>query len=276
MVGAEPEEAMQALVNGIRMHWRETGRGDAVLFVHAFPLHGGMWDDQIDRLPQRWRWLAPDLRGFGGSEAGEGDGPLAMDLLADDLAAFLDAVGIDRAVLCGLSMGGYVALAFWRWHSDRVRALVLSDTRAGPDTEQGRAWRRELAERVRREGAVAVADAMLPKLLAERTRRERPEIVDRVRSMIESTPPGTLVRALQGLADRPDSTDLLPTIDVPTLVLVGEEDATTPVSEAEFLQRTIPDARLVVLPGAGHLPNLEAPEAFNRALVHFLEAIQGR
>jgi len=129
---------------------------------------------------------------------------------------------------------------------------------------------------VRREGAVAVADAMLPKLLAERTRRERPEIVDRVRSMIESTPPGTLVRALQGLADRPDSTDLLPTIDVPTLVLVGEEDATTPVSEAEFLQRTIPDARLVVLPGAGHLPNLEAPEAFNRALVHFLEAIQGR
>jgi pimeloyl-ACP methyl ester carboxylesterase len=264
---------MRGAVSDIEMHWRESGRGEAVLFIHGFPFHSGLWADQIEQLPERWRFLAPDLRGFGESQAGVGDGPLEMDLFADDLAAFLDAQEIERAVICGSSMGGYIAFALWRWHPTRVRALVLSNTRAAGDTEEGKAGRRALAERVEREGSSAAAAALLPNLLAESTRRDRPEVEARVREMIEGTPPRTIVQALQGMADRPDSTELLPTIDVPTLLVAGAEDTITPPSDLEFLSRAIPGARLQVIPGVGHLSNLEAPAAFNLALVHFLEAL---
>lgn len=266
---------MRALVNEIRVHWREGGRGEAVLFVHGFPFNGGQWEAQIERLPQRWRFLAPDLRGFGETERGGGEGPLGMDLLADDLAAFLDSQEIERAVVCGLSMGGYIAFALWRWHRARVRALVLCDTRAGADTAEAKEKRRAMAERVRREGVGALAEAQLPLLLSAETRRERPEVVERVREMIESTPQETILRALVGLAERPDSTDLLPTITVPTLVVGGAEDVMTPPDELEALARSIPGAHLQLIEGAGHLPNLENPVAFDRVLVHFLEAIQG-
>lgn len=264
---------MRGAVSDIQMHWRESGRGPAVLFIHGFPFHGGQWDEQIDRLPERWRWLAPDLRGFGKSQAGAGDGPLEMDLFADDLNEFLEKQGIERAVVCGLSMGGYIAFALWRWHPERVRALVLCNTRAGADTEEAKERRRALSERVEREGSVAAADALLPNLLSERTRREQPGLVERVRAMIERTPPRTIIQAHQGLAERPDSTDLLPTITVPTLLIAGSEDRLTPPADLEFLANTIPDARLRVIEGAGHLTNLEAPTDFNRELVHFLEAV---
>lgn len=267
---------MRSEVSDIRMHWRESGRGEAVLFIHGFPFHGGQWDEQIDRLPTRWRLLAPDLRGFGRTDSGPGSGPLEMDLFADDLAEFLDVLEIERAVVCGLSMGGYIAFALWRWHPERVRALVLCNTRAGADTEEGRAKRRAQAERVQREGVGSLAAEMLPKLLSERTRRERPEVVEKVRSMIEATPVQTIVQALDGLADRPDSTDLLPTIDVPTLLIGGSDDEITPPSDLEFLASAIPDSRLKVIDGAGHLTNLETPAEFNLALVHFLEALGGR
>lgn len=264
---------MRGAVSDIQMHWRESGRGQAVLFIHGFPFHGGQWDEQIDRLPERWHWLAPDLRGFGETQAGVGDGPLEMDLFADDLADFLDTEGIEHAVVCGLSMGGYIALALWRWHPERVRALVLCNTRAAGDTEEGRERRRELSERVEREGSAAAAEALLPTLLSEQTRRERPQVVQRVRAMIESTPPRTIIQAQQGLADRPDSTDLLPTIDVPTLLIAGAEDRLTPPTDLEFLAQAIPEARLRVIEGAGHLSNIEEPAAFNLELVHFLEAL---
>jgi pimeloyl-ACP methyl ester carboxylesterase len=264
---------MRGEVSDIQMHWRESGRGEAVLFIHGFPFNGGQWDEQIDRLPQRWRWLAPDLRGFGATQAGVGDGPLEMDLFADDLADFLTAQEIERAVVCGLSMGGYVAFALWRWHPERVRALVLCNTRAAGDTEEARARRRALAEQVEREGAGAAAEALLPSLLTERTRQEHPEVVTRVRKLIEATPAQTMIQALQGMSDRPDSTDLLPTIDVPTLLIAGAEDTMTPASELEFLAQAIPEARLQLIEGAAHLTNLENPAAFDLALVHFLEAL---
>lgn len=267
---------METVVDDVRLYWRESGEGPAVLFVHGFPFHGGMWDDQLERLPGRWRWLAPDLRGFGRSESSaDEDSPLAMDLFADDLAAFLDARDVERAVVCGLSMGGYVSFALWNWHPERVAALVLCDTRAGADTEEKRRGRRELATRVGREGASAAADALLPKLLSDETRRARPEVVDAVRSMIESTPPATIVRALEGMARRPDSTELLPGVEVPTLILMGEDDAVTIRADAELMERAIPDATLQTIPGAGHLPPMETPDAFNRALVQFLEAARG-
>lgn len=267
---------MRGAVSDIQMHWRESGRGQAVLFIHGFPFHGGQWDEQVDRLPERWRWLAPDLRGFGESQAGVGDGPLEMDLFADDLAAFLDTQEIEQAVVCGISMGGYIALALWRWHPTRIRALVLCNTRAAGDTEEARARRRELSARVEQEGSGAAAEVLLPTLLAERTQYEHPEMVQRVRAVIEGTPPRTIIQASQGLADRPDSTDLLPTIDVPTLLIAGSEDRLTPPTDLEFLARAIPGARLRMIEGVGHLSNIEAPAAFNLELVHFLEALGGR
>lgn len=268
---------MQDTVNDIRMNWRESGRGAPVILLHAFPLHGEMWRPQLDDLPERWRWIAPDLRGFGETERGDGEGPLAMDLFADDVVALMDHLDVERATVCGLSMGGYVAFALWNWRPKRVRSLVLCGTRAGADTEEGRRGRHALIERIREAGsAEPVVDAMLPKLLSETTRRERRSVVERVRGMIEATSPETLIEALQGMAERPDSTELLPEIDVPALVVAGEDDAVTNRAEAEFLAAEIPEGRLAVVPEAGHISSMENPRAFNRSLVHFLEAMQGR
>lgn len=264
---------MQAMVGGIRMHWREAGHGPrAVVFVHGFPFDGSLWDDQLERLPRRWRLAAPDLRGFGRSEAGPDHGPLTMERFADDLALWLDHLGIERATLCGLSMGGYVAFAFWRRYRERVAALVLCSTRAGADSPEARQGRHALAERVRRDGARVVAETMIPKLLAPGTLKTQPAVEERLRRMIEAQPAESIARATEGMALREDSTALLPTIDVPVLVVAGTEDAVAPLAEAERMRDAIPDARLVEITSAGHLPNLEQPAAFDTALTHFLEA----
>ncbi|MBI4544578.1 MAG: alpha/beta fold hydrolase [Gemmatimonadetes bacterium] len=264
---------MQAVVNGIRMHWQEAGRGEPVLLVHGFPFDSSLWEPQLERLPRRWRWLAPDLRGFGRTEGGVGGGPYGMELFAEDLAALLEELGVTRAVVCGVSMGGYIAMAMVRSYPERVRALVLCDTKAGAETEQGKKGRAELAERVLAEGSSALVAGLLPRLLAERTRREQPELVQWLSGVMESVSPQTAARGLAGMAARADSTELLSRIAVPTLVLVGAEDVISGVAEAEGMAGGIPDGRIMVIPAAGHLPNLEQPPAFNRALVQFLEAI---
>lgn len=264
---------MQAQVGDIRMHWQEVGTGDAVLFVHGFPLDSRMWSEQLERIPRRFRLLAPDLRGFGSTA--RGDAALSMDRFADDLAGLLDHLGIERVVVCGLSMGGYVAFALWRRHADRIRALVLCATRAGADTEEVRRGRFALAGRVQESGSRVAADEQIPRLLSDRTMEERPEVADRVREMIESTDRATIVAALEAMAARPDSTPQLATIDVPTLVIAGAEDVMVTADEIQRLADEIPDARIQAIPGAGHLPPLERPVEFNRALVHFLEAMQG-
>src|SRR5690606_37993891 len=269
----EPEVIMQAQVGDIRMHWREVGAGDVVLFVHGFPFDSGMWAEQLDRIPRRFRLIAPDLRGFGSSTRGEA--PVSMDRFADDLVGLLDHLGIDRTVVCGLSMGGYVAFALWRRHPDRIRALVLCATRAGADTEEARRARFELAGRVREGGSRVAADEQVPRLLSERTFRDRPEVADRVREMIESTDRATIVAALEAMAARPDSTPLLAGISVPTLVVAGGDDRVVKAEEMRRMADAIPEARFQTIPEAGHLPPLECPAEFNLALVHFLEAIQG-
>jgi 3-oxoadipate enol-lactonase len=244
------------------------GEGPPVLLLHAFPLGALQWDAQVAALRGQHQVVRFDARGFGASPAG--DGPLSMERIADDAVAVLDRIGIGQAVVCGLSMGGYAAFAMARRHADRIRGLVLSDTRAAADTAEGRASRAALAERVRREGAIAAADAFLPKLLGETTRRERPQVVARVREIILGNPPRGIADALAGLAARADSTPTLREIRVPVLVVCGEEDALTPLADSEALQRGIAGSRLVRLAGAGHLANLETPEAFNRALLEFL------
>lgn len=255
-------------VNGVDLHWLEAGSGDPVLFLHGFPFDARMWSGQLSTLPGGWRGIAPDLRGFG--ESGGAGEPLTLDLLAADVAALLDALETGTAVVCGLSMGGYVAFALWRRRPELFRALVLADTRAEGDDEEGRRNRARLAETVAAEGSGAAVDAMLPKLLAMTA---RPEAIERVETMIRSTPPETIIAALTALAERPDSTPLLGEVTVPTLVIAGAEDAMTGPETARALAAAISGARLEIIPGAGHLPNLERPEAFDRVLGGFLRSL---
>jgi pimeloyl-ACP methyl ester carboxylesterase len=262
---------MKALIDGVEIEYEAAGSGTAVLLFHAFPLGLLMWDAQAEALAATHRVVRFDARGFGGS--GLGEGPLTMERIADDAAALLDHLGIDRAVVGGCSMGGYAAFAFVRRHPQRLAGLVLQDTRAGADTAEARANRATMAAKVLAEGAPAAVDAFLPKLVGETTHRERPAVVAGLRERILATPPQAIANALHGLAARADSRETLPTIEVPTLVLVGTEDVLTPPGEAATMAAAIPRARLDVIPGAGHLANLERPDAVNAALRAFLGGV---
>jgi len=264
---------MGARINGTELEWRDHGEGDAVLLIHGFPLGSAMWGAQLTALSADWRLIAPDLRGFGASEAG--DAPVfGIDLLARDLAGLLDHLGIERTVLCGLSMGGYVAFEFYRQFRDRVRALVLCDTRAGPDSADTQRARGVLAERVLAENTTRpVVDGLLPRLVCSRTARMNPGVVAMVRAMMQEGRPDSVARMLRGLAARPDSEPLLRDIDVPTLIVVGSDDVIANRGQAEMLARGIRGARIEVVEGAGHLPPVEQPEEFSRILAQFLEGL---
>ncbi len=259
---------MEANLNGIRVRFDDVGTGPVVLLLHAFPLSAAMWQPQIEALRSRYRVIAPDLRGFGGSDAPPG--PYSMDTLADDAAALLEHLGVSRAVVAGLSMGGYIAFAFWRRHRDRVAALVLADTRAGADSEEGRATREVNARLAEEQGAGAIADKLIPNLVAPGASQA---VRDTLRALITANSPDGIAGALRGMAARPDSSPDLPGIDVPVLIIVGEEDGLTPPVESERMAAALPDATLARIPGAGHLSNLEQPEAFNAALLAFLERL---
>jgi 3-oxoadipate enol-lactonase len=259
---------MKAAIDGFEIAYEVSGAGPALLLLHAFPLGLFMWDAQVVALSASHRVVRFDARGFGGSAVGTG--PLTMERIADDGAALLDLLGIEKAVVGGCSMGGYAALAFVRRHPQRLAGLVLQDTRAGADTAEAKANRAVLAEKVLAEGAPAAVEAFLPNLVGETTRRERPALVASLRERILAAPPPGIANALHGLAARADSRETLPTIGVPTLVLVGAEDVLTPPAEATTMAAAIPRARLDVIPGAGHLANLENPGAVNAAVRAFL------
>ena len=262
---------MKAAIDGATIEYEATGSGTALLLLHAFPLGLFMWDAQVGALAAACRVVRFDARGFGGSSLGEG--PLTMERIADDGAALLDHLGVEKAVVGGCSMGGYAALAFVRRHPQRLLGLVLQDTRAGADTAEAKANRAGLAAKVLAEGSGAAVEAFLPKLLGETTRREHPDLVARVGERILAAAPEGIANALHGLAARADSRETLPAIAVPALVLVGAEDVLTPPSEAALLSAAIPRARLDVIPGAGHLANLESPAAVNAALRAFLARV---
>ena len=261
---------MRVRAGGIMLACDDIGEGEAVLFVHGFPHHRALWAPQMRTLRTRCRCIAPDLRGFGESAVAP---PYSMDRYADDLARLLAALGVERATVVGLSMGGYIALAFWRRHAAHVRALVLADTRAGADDAAARARRLELAALARERGAEAVADAMLPGMAGKSTRERQPELMAALRAMLASAPVDGIVGALQAMMERPDSTPTLATITVPTLVIVGDEDVLTPPAEAERLHAGIAGSRLAVIPGAGHVSNLERPSAFTAVTCELLESL---
>lgn len=260
---------MQAIINSVRMHWRDEGDGEPVVFIHGFPFNARMWDEQLASLPAGWRAIAPDLRGFGASAGGPA-GPYTMDQFADDIAALLDHVGVRSAVICGLSMGGYVAFALHRRHRQKVRALVLCNTRPGADTEEARRNRLVQAARVRQDGVAPVVESMLPRLMSDLSKKKHPELVTRVREIMESTPPETMARVLEGMAQRPSSEDQLRDISVPTLIIHGDDDAIVPRGEAQMMARNLRGARLEILEDCGHLSNLEYPDLFNRHVHEFL------
>ena len=258
---------MIALPRGVDIAYDDVGTGLPVVFIHGFPHNRTLWAPQLGGLLNRARCIAPDLRGFGASEA---RGPYTMDAYADDVIAVLDVLQIDRAVIAGLSMGGYVAFAIWRRYRERVRALILADTRAGADSDETRAKRREMIALARSRGSGAVADAQISGMVGRTTREKHPDIADAVHRMLAMAPVAGVVGALEAMMNRPDSTPTLATIDVPTLIIVGDEDVLTPPREARAMHERVAGSRLEILAGAGHVSNVERPAAFNHVATEFL------
>ncbi|MDP9239497.1 MAG: alpha/beta hydrolase [Actinomycetota bacterium] len=251
---------------------REAGSGRPFVLLHAFPLWSAMWDGQTAGLADRCRVIAPDLRGFGSTELGT-DEP-SLDAAADDVAALLDRLGLGAVVLGGLSMGGYVAMAFLRRHGDRVAGLLLADTKAEADTEAARANRERIATTLLADPeSTVLIDEVLPTLLGPTSVADRPSVTEQVRSWVRAAPPPAVAWAQRAMAARPDSLPILRAVTVPALVVVGEEDTLAPPSAAQAMADAISDATLVRIPAAGHLSAVEYPTAFNHAVVGLLERL---
>ena len=262
------------MVDGIRLQVFDEGSGRPTLFfVHGFPLSHGMWRGQLEPLAKRYRVLAPDLRGFGASAVVPGKS--TMRRLADDCAAVIEQLcGGEPVVFVGLSMGGYVAWQFAQHHADKLRALVLCDTKAASDTPEPAETRRKMAAHVLKHGTGAVAEAMPAKLFAKQTYAEQPEIVAEIRRTIETTSPEGLAAAQLGMAEREDVRSYLPQIKLPTLVVVGREDAISPVDEMQAIADAIPAAKFHIVEHAGHMSPLEQPAEFNRVLTEFVDGLR--
>jgi pimeloyl-ACP methyl ester carboxylesterase len=256
-------------VSTVELAVRDVGTGPPLVLLHAFPLSSAMWLAQRESLAPLCRVLTPDQRGFGGSPLGD-DEP-SLDACADDLAALLDRLDVDRVVLGGLSMGGYVAMAFLRRHGDRVRGLVLAGTKAQADPEPARANRLAVAAQVERDPASPVLlEQLLPALVGQTTEQSRPLVLGRVRALVQAAPAPAVAWAQRAMAARPDSFQTLRSCGVPALVVVGDEDRLSPAADARAMVDALPAGRLVVLPAAGHLSAVETPESFSDAVAGLL------
>lgn len=262
--------SQQYAVRGLLCTAEVTGDGPAILFVHGFPLDRTMWRPVAATLTG-WRRIAPDLRGFGMSEGTEE--AYGLEAYADDLVALLDVLGERSVVVCGLSMGGYVALDVVRRYADRVRALVLVNSRAAPDDDAGRAKRDATIARLRRDGTGFLADEMLPKLLAPATLQAHPDVVRQVQGMMAANDAQGLIAALAAMRDRPDARPHLAAIEVPTLVVHGADDQLIPLREARAMAGEIPEAHFAAIPAAGHLSPLEQTVNTSRVVREFLDAL---
>ena len=257
------------MIGDVTLNVIQKGQGRPLLLVHGFPLDHRMWQGQIDDLAEDFQVIAPDLRGFGDSDASTG--VVSMQQYADDLARLLDQLGIpQKVVFCGLSMGGYIAWQFWRRHGDRLSHLVLCDTRSAADAPDVAQTRLETAERVLQEGTALLVESMIPKLFSERTRQQNPSTVMATAKVIAAAQPVGVAAALRGMAQRVDATAWLPEIGLPTLVVCGQHDAISGVPEMEGIADAIPAAQFVVIAGCGHMAPLEGPVHFNQAVRRFL------
>ncbi|MFP2959541.1 alpha/beta fold hydrolase [Myxococcus sp. 1LA] len=257
-------------VDGVPLHYRDEGKGPPVLLLHAFSLSGRAFDKQVKALSGRYRFIIPDIRGFGESALGEG--PTEMSRVARDALALLDALNVDTAVVGGVSMGGYAAMALLREDAGRVSGLVLMDTQATADDAEGKALRETNAKLALDAGVEPIIQAMLPKLLAADP--DSP-VGQEVAALMREASPAGVAAALRGMALRPDSKDILARYAGPALVVVGEHDALTPVAKAKEMAGLISGARLEIIPGAGHLANQELPAQVNAVLDAFLTSLHG-
>lgn len=256
-------------VGGMNLAYDDLGSGRPVLLVHGHPFDRSMWRPQAGHLADSGhRVITPDLRGYG--ESPTEDTKTGLDIFANDLVELADRLELATFVLGGLSMGGQIALQLVRDHPGRVEALLLADTFATLDTPQAKQARHDTADRITREGMARYAEELLPKMISKRTRATRPDVEAHVSRMMRAAPKEGAAAALRGRAERPDYTGTLAGIAVPTLVVVGREDEFTPVADAELLHRGIRGSTLVVIEGAGHLPNLERETEFDEALSTFL------
>ncbi|MEO6119158.1 MAG: alpha/beta fold hydrolase [Terriglobales bacterium] len=246
------------------------GQGPDVVLLHPFPVTHDFWRPVAKKLSLRYRLILPDLRGHGASAIG--DGSALMSKHAADLAAICKDAGVTRAVFGGVSIGGYILFEFWRTYSVHVRALMLCNTKASEDTPVARTTRLQAADDILKQGPDPFLDATMPKLVGETTRRNRPDVAAQLRRMMQQ--PAANLSALQrGMADRPDSMPMLPTIAVPTLILAGDEDTTTPVADAQAMQQRIPGSVLQVVPQAGHYAVHEKADDAHRIIRGFLDTL---
>lgn len=258
---------MKTHVNGITIAYSDQGTGLPIVLLHAFPLNRTMWATQERLLSSQFRIITIDLRGHG-----ESDTPLwryTLEQSAGDVSALLGHLEIRRALFVGLSMGGYILFAFYRKYAARVKGLILADTKAQADTEEGKIGRVQLAQIAYKQGPSAIADVMIPKLLSPATIQTNPDLVQHVRAMIERNQISGIAWDLMAMAERPDSVPLLNRITCPTQIIVGELDQATPPSDSTLMAEHIPHARLAIIPHAAHLSNLEQPEAFNQIVSAF-------
>jgi pimeloyl-ACP methyl ester carboxylesterase len=268
------DDAMPSIdINGTQFNYSERGAGTPLVLVHGFPLDSRIWDDQVAALSDRYRVIAPDLRGFGQSRS---DQPFTMESLADDLHHLLTKIGALPCVLAGLSMGGYVAFAYDSKYPTDLKGLVLIDTRCEADAAEGKQKRDKMIETVREFGSEAIANEMMPKMLAPDAEQCRPQLMQKLRAIMESCPPKTIESALAAMRDRRDYRDRLASIAVPTLIVVGDQDAITPPPMSEFMHREIPKSKLVVIKGSGHMSPMEQPEQVNHALRQSIEGVVGK
>lgn len=250
------------------------GEGPPLILLHPFPTHHQFWNPIATQLETRYRLILPDLRGHGDSQPGEG--LATMQKHAADLVRIMEAERVQRACFAGVSIGGYILFEFWRRHRERVVALILSDTRAQADTDEGRQTRLKAAEEVERSGPDDYLDSMVPKLLGETTRRNRHDRVSEARRMMARMTREGISVVLRGMAARPDSISTLKTINVPVLVMVGKEDTLTPPADAELMHREIRGSQFTSVPAAGHYMPFEQPEAAVQTMRGFLEDVSRR
>ncbi|HWC16213.1 MAG TPA: alpha/beta fold hydrolase [Terriglobales bacterium] len=263
---------MQFSSDDIQMYYEIDGTGFPVVLLHPFPVHHEFWAPVRAKLANRYQLILPDLRGHGRSAPGKGTATMSKH--ARDLVSLLQAVNLPRAFFVGVSIGGYILFELWRQARERFAGLLLSNTRAEPDTDQGRTNRLKSIADSRLHGAGPFFDTQVQNLIGESTRRNRPDLVAQARAMMQIMTVEGLAAVQQGMAERPDSVPTLRTINVPTLIVAGEEDTLTPVANAQLMQKHISGARLNVLPRAGHYAAFENPEEYARVLRQFLDSLR--
>jgi len=288
------------------MAYDDVGSGKAILFIHGYPLTRKMWQPQLDELSSHLRVIAPDLRGHGESTATKGI--YTMELLAGDCQALLDYLNIEKVILCGLSMGGYISLAFARRYPERLAGLILTATRAAADTTglsmggyislafarryperlagliltatraaadttEGKANRDRAIQEARQNGVNPIIESLIPRLLSPSTIQRNPQLIESLRQIMQAVSVDAIIGDLSGMKERPDSRAYLPEINVPTLIIHGKNDSLIPLTEVQDMNSAIPNSQLILLDNCGHLPNLEASALFNQTILDFIKSI---